>query len=464
MRPPTHTKCPSKRLIMACAVLLPAWQSGMAHAGPCADAERLCRGNLCVVHRVDSPCRLDFGTRDVKISRTLHVPDGGVLSIKGGSISSVRASIVGKGATVTLSAAGAMQLGPIDVSAARDGGTIDLTAGTSVILLSFLHASGLGTPGGRHGGEITIDAGVDVSGGPEADLDTRGSFAPAGPISISAGNAVSLYSARGIRATGTSGGNVAITASSGDILIHGYIDASGSIAAGGHVTLSAVGGRLTEFRALDVSGGATGGLVEIGAASVEFLPRIDASGVDGGAVTIDVAAGQLDGPAIRRIDVSGDDRQGTGGAVTLNAPLIPSLPDIVATGHTGGAITARATGGVISGVSINVSGSSSRGIGGTVCLAAPSLSLNTIEANGGDHGGTILLAATAGNLNLGTGQYEANGARSRRHTGGVFQATASGDIHLGYSRINVLQDGCIGLDAGGHVPLPERRRFLPGIR
>ena len=147
-----------------------------------------------------------------------------------------------------------------------------------------------------------------------------------------------------------------------------------------------------------------------------------------------------------------------GGTVVLKAPSIPSAPAIQATGHNGGAVRVEATAGAIGGYDIDVSGRSLHGTGGKVCLTAPAISLGYgIDARGADHGGTIVMQATTGILGLTTADFDASGA-----TGGTFQATASGDIHLDFASIDVHRNGCIGLT--GRNVFTARGRFSDPIQ
>ena len=338
--------------------------------GPCAITKDFTVGDGCT---------LDFGARDVTLTRTLDIGSGtvtlraraltltpsGFIDGRGNELGSAidtgGGSIIETSGAVTLEK-GAKGAARIDVSGNSDAGNIEITAGGPVTIAGHLNANQLTTA--ASGGGITITSRADV-------LTESGS-----EISATGGR------------DSTGGGDIDITAD-GNITLNDLVDVSGGTD-GGAVTLTALG-RVSTSR-VTANGTSTGD-----AGSGGFITVTAGTALD---VADDITAN----------GTTSSFGGGSGGSIALEAQYgdLRVLRNILAIGAEpdgdGGDIDATATGNVIIGTvgqtgqpRLSVRGNGTEGAGGIVAMETDGAitTQGPIDASGGSQGGTVDLEAAA---------------------------------------------------------------------
>lgn len=463
--------------VLSVAVALFGASPGSA-AVSCASPDALCTGNPCVTGALDvqSPCVVDFGNRALVINGAVRIANGGVLSLRAGSIA-VRRPILGRhtklnrgdGAAVTLTAAQNITIDwRIDVSARNTPGSITLNAGGNVDVRAPIRAAAAGNNPRAAGGALSIDAGGTIRSVHRARMRLHGDIAtPGGRAVLRAGRGVHLGNR--IVARGSSGGSIAVSTTAGSIVVVEPLEVNGTVGDGGVVSLVAAAGSVTTLDRINAEGIGRGGSISlIGGKPVttnaELRARSRMRALDGGTVVIasneDITVGDTvyatgrNGGAITVIAQHG--------AVRVNAPLT-----VAGARGVGGTISLIAGPQLVLDSIANADGMT---VGGSVAAAAIAIQLTgrstvfargdkggTIDISGervvvvpGAHllvdgstpgGGSIRLAATAGDLIL------AGDFRARGRMGGRIEGAASGDV-IASGDFTARGQGCIGLSAG----------------
>ncbi len=323
---------------------------------------------------------------------------------------------------ITLMAGGKVRTGDVFAFSDGQGGSVTMTAGTSVeALATYVDVSAFGTTG--NAGSITLTAqGMGVTDGisTAASLLATSFAGDGGAITLTAAGGAGIVvgspiytGSRGSPGLGFHSGDITLTATAGDVNASAATIASNgggvvnySEANAGGISIHAGGGIQTaELWAFSNEG--NGGAVVLGATDAVVVSTVAIGGVD-------VSAFGLTGDAGSILIES------TGTGLTDGISLQSDLFALSAGGH-GGAITLKAAGGA----GIAVTGqilSGSRG--------SPGL---------GFHSGDIALTATAGDVNASAATIASNG-------GGV----------VNYSEANA---GGISIHAGGGIQTAELWAF-----
>jgi hypothetical protein len=318
------------------ALLAASLSCMLALAGCVTEPDQLCpaEADPCViqgVHDVDALSFLDFDGRAVVLEGTLRIGSGFV-SITAGSL---RITATGSILGTSFTAPG----GVLDVDVAGDL-TIEGTTGTAVDLRGApggvltitalegsvtsarpLYATGRTTD--PTGGEVAVDAGLDVQLAGLVDVQASTSTGMAGSVRIAAGRDVWLAN---VDLEGGGGGAGVLEVAAGGSVRLGTVRALGlgTGASGGQVSVLA-GDSLRVEGALQAQGSATGGdggLVDLvaglaagRAGRLEILApvRVDAPGI--GTCGGSLGADGLSLVLAAKIDADGD----CGGAVDLTA-------------------------------------------------------------------------------------------------------------------------------------------------
>ena len=459
------------------AVLVVVLLAPAAQALSCANPDNLCRGNPCTIGALDLPasCVVDFGDRVLVVRGTLKVPNGGVLSLKAGSID-VRRPIIGRrarkyadGADITLTATRDISVRwRIDASGRTKPGKIHLVAGANVHLLAPLRAAAKGLSPRAAGGSITVDAGGDLSSRRRARIRANGAATTAGgAVQLNAGRSIALESR--ISAFGRDGGHVSVSAGAGNISFARPVDVEGVNGDGGTILVRVPGGRITAAANFEAQGLANGGSITfIGGGSVSVAGSLRADSTvrigDGGSVAI-LAGGDVtlddvvaaDGSTGGRIVVSSQDGTARLNGVAVVAGTRGAGGQAMVVGGTQ-AVVANAVDadGGTEGGTIDINGgavalTSSGGLfargrdGGTINIDAASISIALgarVLADGDLPGGLISLSASGGDLVL-DGDF-----RARGRTGGHIEGMATGAVFAGGDFAARGSGGCISLSAG----------------
>jgi hypothetical protein len=451
-----------------------------AQAVSCANPDYLCRGNPCVIGRVEvqSPCVVDFGDRALVIGGTLKVPNGGLLSLKAGSID-VRRAIVGRharpyegaGASIKLTATGDITVRwRVDASARAVPGRIELIAGGNISLLAPVRAATNGPSPIAGGGVVAVDAGGRLVAIKRARIRAHGaSGTPGGLVLLSGARGVNLQNR--VTAHGSSGGAISVSSRAGSVLVTQRLDVNGTLGDGGAASVVALGGTVTVIEQITAEGMAGGGTIALlgsGPITTSSVLRAGSSILagPGGSVLVVSSGGVLIGDVVYADGASGGQItvSSQAGTARISAPL-------VATGNrtAGGTVSLSGgvnaviessvdTDGLAQGGSINVNGklvllSAHGGLfargrtGGTIGLDGAAVTIPAgarVLVDGDVPGGTITLDASDGDLLLG-GDF-----RARGRTGGRIEGTASGDV-VADGEFAARGDGCISLSAGARL-------------
>ena len=300
----------------------------------------------------------------------------------------------------------------------------------------------------RGTGSITFTADADGDGVGAFSMNSGDTIRAEGrAISISGGSVtVGNIAARG--------GDIRLTASSGDINLSGVgegLQAGTSNGNGGQITLNAAGNIITtgaKSIASNADGNGNGGNITLTAGgSINVTISSLSQGIgNSGDITLKA------GGDITYTGITATAKQGDGGNITLEAggdistigsPAIRSS----ATNGNGGAIALSAAGNIRT-ADINASGSLQ---GGAIALKTSSGTINTdtgiLNATGGNTGGDITLIAP-GDINTGTiGTFFNGGFNS--NSGSLSITSSSGNINT--SAGVLLTPSALG--AGGNITL-----------
>ena len=318
----------------------------------------------------------------------------------------------GSGGAITLSASDNISTGSITLGSesvlsggaltANSPGAIDFTAGLTPNGADVLIGVGdepspsniqlpnvFDTAGGdvrlAVAGDFTVASALSTAGG-DFVIDSPGAVTITAPVQTSGG--VINVTGAAINATGVAfnasnaegpGGNITLTANSGDISagnLNSSALSSGAVETGGQISVDALG---------DVGTG-----------------QIDASGASGGAITLTSRTGSINvtGEAGFALDASGTN---DGGEIRLDASDainivdgVSGLGNVNSSGASGGAVSLNATTTITAG-EINTSGAG--GNGGNVSIdPSGDVQVNSINAQGGPVG-------TGGNVNITTERF-----------------------------------------------------------
>ncbi len=415
----------------------------------CSVADNLCTGNPCTIGEVEvlSPCVVDFGARTLILSRTLKVPDDGVLSFTAEDIE-VRGKVLGRhtaaggdGADVSLIATDSIGLFKrIDVSGRASAGAILLDAGGIVDLRASLTSSAKGTSPSASGGQVTVNA-LLLTGTRRGRIKAKGKNTPGGAVSLNA-NAVAINGQ--IDARGSIGGMALIAGSAGAVIIGDKIEVDGTETVGGTINVSTTGNlELTTQRKLDADGRTVGGTITLnGGATVTTKGNLFARGNGGtgigGAITLTGQSVSTRGLRVRgRADAGTLGVTATGGTILLDSQV-----DIRSVGGAGGNMVLQATGDISLPRTIHADGETA---GGTIDIESTGGSVVVedridIDADPGAGGSVAIAAAVDISIEDGT---DADGT-----PGGTIVAAAGNDLTAD-GIFHARTGGCIALTAGG---------------
>jgi hypothetical protein len=304
--------------------------------GCVADPDQLCpaEADPCVIagtHDIDSFSFLDFDGRAVVLAGTLRIGSGFV-SIAAGSLriastgSILGASFTAPGGVLEVDVAGDIAIEgttgtAIDLRGAPGGALALVATEGSVTSARPLYAGGRSA--NPTGGEVSVDAGLDVRLDGLVDVQASTSTGVAGSVRIAAGRDVRLAN---VDLEGGGGGAGSLDVAAGGSVQLGTVRALGlgTGAPGGQVSVNAGDGLRIEgaLQAQGSSTGGDGGLVDLAAGldpgrpgRLEILApvRVDAPGIGtcGGSFSAD----GLEVVLAAKIDADGD----CGGAVDLSA-------------------------------------------------------------------------------------------------------------------------------------------------
>lgn len=367
-----------------------------------------------------------IATGDVTVSGSINVvgPDGGTITIEGGSGPSAGNVTIASGST--LLADGAFQGG--------FGGSIDITASGDGVATGLVRASGAMSVNGA-------DAGIEVGGGSGGCLAINAT----GPILLD--NPAATLSVRGGGPDGD-GGELEITSDASSVVVSTRLDASANrntpeeAGGGGAIAIDALGPivALGQIVAFGGDGGEVAMLSSGAGVSIDAAVTIDVTGAgigSGGAVCLESASQAGGAPAAvvvsGTINADGGGSAGEGGAIELIGRDSARLAGIAsADGGTGGGLggavavtalagparvegTARARGRGAGGGSITIDGASIE-VPGTVDVSGTA-------AGSGDT--DIGLGATGPVTIFGTLR-----ASSSAGPGGLIEVIAEGDVTI----------------------------------
>ncbi len=396
---PAHAVCTAADVIQEVSGCGPG-------SGPCTINEN--------IEIDEGACILDFGSRDLTITRTVDVAHND-LRIIAGSVTVDR----GTGADGLIDARGT-------------GGTPNTNIGGSVRIdaESFVRSTGSGRAfnlnGNDNGGLLLVFAGGPIEIENRIDLRSLTRFGDGGVMELNSDTKVDLGTSSIIDATGgndSSGGGEVTLFSRGDVEHRGRIDVSGSD--GGTIDIFAGG----EIVAGDLLSDATG----------------DAG--MGGCIAVESGTGTTVTGEVRSNGSVGEFMTGgCGGVVCLDSDFgdvtLGVNGEIVATGARpdgAGGIVAALAGGSFSALGpIDIRGPDGETCGGDLCIEAgvdlTTSASGTIDASGGDGGGEIDF--TAGR-NLSIFGAVSGAARQRGGLGGLVILAAGlrgggdGDVVIG---------------------------------
>lgn len=416
----------------------------------CSDADDLCTGDPCRIGEVKvlSPCIVDFGARDVVLTRTVKVPSGGVLSFTAENIEvsgKLLARHTGVGAAdggdVSLSASDSIQvLKRIDASGRTAPGAIALSAGGDVLLRAPIHASAKGNSPTAAGGTVTVTAQGALTSTRRGRIKVKGKNTPGGAVTLSAGN---IDLAGKVDARGSVGGMALIAGSVGAVIAGDKVEVDGLAAGGGTITIAGVGA-VTTLRRLDADGRSAGGVIDITGVNVMIGGNMQARGSGatgvGGAISVTGQSVSTGTVAVRGrgdagvftatssaggLEIGGHvdmrSTNGGGGDMSLFATGSVNVKRSVrADGETsGGAIDVEAAGGSVE-VADRMVADSGAGAGGSIAiLALTDITFERGATASGTPGGTIV--ASAGNDLIAAGAFDAE-------SGGCIALTAVGTL------------------------------------
>ncbi|HZP42471.1 MAG TPA: DUF4215 domain-containing protein [Candidatus Binatia bacterium] len=449
------------RILLALAVTL------FAAAARATVATDVCpaAADPCVVSttvNVAPGSTLDFGARtvDVKSGGKLSVTSGtmtilaGALHVEaGGALIGVEGAL---GGTIAVTTTGDIRVdggrtpGRIDIDGDQTTGEVDFTAGGDIVLAGSLLGRALTdfaagalvnlTAAGAVmlGGTVALGGGVQSIGGALA-VEAGGDVTVTAPIDVSGGD----------------GGDIDITSNGGDVTLEAgpVVNGAGDFGSGGTVTLAAhgtvsvKGGLHGPGAGSALDGGGDGALVDITAdtGAVTLAGTFDLSGAppDGTGGEIDVTAGTdvvLTG-AVLAGDTGID---GCGGSVSVSAGgnVTAGIMQVPGGSCGGGSVSITGGGAVALNGEVDADGTLDEG-GGTIDATGPTLTVTAkVHANGLDAtspGGLIGLSACTLTVASG-GQVQALGlaggtllqASGQLTVAGTVQASAAGTNEFQY--------------------------------
>ena len=227
------------------------------------------------------------------------------------------------GGRVVIQTAGALVAGGMDLSGGSDGGSIDMTSGTTLTVTGVLNVAG--TAAGAAGGDVTLGANGSVLIG--ARIAAQGgalSLADdgfGGDVDVSADGNVQVNERIDVFGGGPGGeaGFVTITAGA-DLTVTQPISAHGpgTTAGGGSVDLVA-GGVLTLDALIDVHGSTAGGVSGQGGSEVRARGEINAEGEAGeiDLTTLSISGTQVPGPVTVTGNLHARGPGGVSGTISL---------------------------------------------------------------------------------------------------------------------------------------------------
>jgi filamentous hemagglutinin family protein len=319
------------------------------------------------------------------IGGTLPVATAGPFLIAGGQVT-VNSAVIASGGGGGAGGSGSLTTpGVVGGSGGYGGfgGTIEIDSGNSVVVNGTLTATGgaagaggaLGGAGGINGASLIVGNTPGFSGGGGYVFINAGTVTANANISVDGGKGGDGAAGGGFR-----GGNGGNGGTGGEIDI-GPMDLAGTVTIGAGVTLSARG--------------AAGGAGGAGDAIVNHIGGDGGAGGNGGFITL---GGTFNG-------AQGTASINHGGTITVD----------------GGA---AGNGGAFGG---NGGDNTSYGFGGSIIAYGTTITLGTLNANGGAGGaggsGSSATATTASNFLLGAGGGGGDG--------GSFQVTATGNLTIG---------------------------------
>jgi hypothetical protein len=411
----------------------------------CSDPDNLCTGDPCTIDEVGvlSPCVVDFGARDLVLSRTIKVPNDGVLSftaenieVNGKVVARHTAAAAGDGGDVSLIASNSIQLFKrIDVSGRATPGSVLLAAGGDVLLGAPIIASARGGSATAPGGTVTVVAQGSLTSSHRARIKVKGKDTPGGSVSLGAAS-VALDS--GIDARGSVGGIALVAGSVGAVVLGDKIDVNGKSSVGGTITIS--GAADVTVDRLVVNGRSTGGVIDISGGAVDVRGVMQASAFgpnsNGGLISI---AGQT--VSIHTIRLRG---RANGGVLTASSSVgnveASGSIDLLSTDGTGGDVSLLAAFGVTLGSRVRASGATA---GGTIDIESTGAWVTAgghldVSAESGAGGSVAITAFTDVILD--------DGAEASGTPGGTIVAHAGHDL-LAIGAFEAQVGGCIALTA-----------------
>lgn len=425
----------------------------------CSDPDDLCTGDPCRIGEVEvlSPCVVDFGARDVVLTRTLKVPSGGVLSFTAANIEvsgKLLARHIGTGAAeggdVSLAAADSIQvLKRIDASGRTAPGAIELTAGGDVILRAPIHASAKGKSPTASGGTVTVTTQGALTSTRRGRIKVKGKGSPGGTVSLS-GASVDVDGK--LDARGSTGGMALVAGSVGAVVIGDKIEVDGLASVGGTITVQGNGAVTTSGR-LDADGRTAGGVVDVqgGVLTIDGNMQARGSGSAGAGGLVSVNGASV---TTRNVAVRGRGDAGTFVASTSSGDLeVGGHVDLRSTNGAGGDVSLSSAGSVVLSRSVRSDGETGGGEIDVVANGGSATMSDRLLADGrSGPGGAISIAAL-------TDVDFARGATASGSPGGTIVANAGGDLTAA-GVFDAESGGCISLTATGML-LDSQASYSP---
>jgi hypothetical protein len=346
----------------------------------CSDPDNLCTGDPCTIAssiEVTPPCVVDFGSRALVVTGTVHAPSNSLVSFTAGSImvsgvieatdptfafhvggdivltATGDVTVSGRlnvyapvGGTITLDAGGNVRIrGPVNASGTFGGGGVAIDAGADVEITRPVKVrGGAGTIAVTAGGNLVVDGSLLAQnrangGGPGGNVTllAGGTVLVRNPIRAASMNgcganvvvrgALGVAVERRIDARATCDVDVEVSSSGGDVTIANRIDAGAPI---GTIRLEAAG-TLSVAGSLSARGGThPGGTVFVRGATVSLATNVDVRGEPGGTIE-GTATGDLTASGLFRAVPNGCIALSAGGTLdtsgaTLAPPPVPDCP------------------------------------------------------------------------------------------------------------------------------------------
>ncbi len=393
--------------------------------------------------------------------------DGGAISLTaGGDISTSDSvfsySIEGNGGAIALTAGGHITTAQALDSGSQlgHGGRISLTATSGNIITSHLYSDARYR--GTGGGPISLTAGNNISINGEVRSDSNGD---GGAITFKAGNNIAITSLYSQSYEGD-GGAIALTAG-GDILTS-QIDSHSNLGNGGAIALTAGNNITAEGGIYSYSRQSNGGSISLIAGSNITTESLGANSAHfgNGGVIFATAGNNLTTGEIRSSSHDG----GNAGAIILRAGsdiITDNIYSNSSFGGNGGTISLRANRNITT-RNINSYSSLGNGNGGAIDLTAINGKITIAPDSGisqintfGAAGGHITLTSSTAAFELQGGLFKSNA--SGNGDGGNIQITAASvsltDTDLSTTITGVGTAGGISILSDGLVALDKSRLF-----